>query len=208
MRSAILVLLVAWLGLDAGAQPRDGSHAVATFAGGCVGCLESPFDELDGVIATTTGYTGGHVEDPTSETVSAGHSGHFEAVQITFDPGLVSYAELLEVFWRNVDPLDAHGQFCDRGPEHRSAVFAHSETQESLARRSRQLLEKSGVLPGPIRTPILPAQTFFAAAEEHQDYYLNHPLRYRFHRFTCGRSWRLDELWGSVNLDDVLSSNH
>jgi peptide-methionine (S)-S-oxide reductase len=208
MRSAILVLLFALLSVDLCAQPRDGAHAVATFAGGCVWCLEAPFDALDGVIATTTGYTGGHVEDPTDEAVDAGDTGHLEAVQVTFDPGLVSYAELLHVFWRNVDPLDAGGQFCDRGPQYRSAIFVHSESQERLARRSKQALARSGELPGKIRTAILPAQTFFAASEEHQDYYRNHPLRYRFYRFTCGRDGRLEELWGAANAGDVLSPNH
>jgi peptide-methionine (S)-S-oxide reductase len=217
--AAVLTLVACGGGDDAAAQAsaaapapqaaaRADGLAEATFAGGCFWCMEPPLDELDGVIATTSGFTGGHVEDPTYEAVSAGDTGHFHAVQVTYDPGLVSYAELLGVFWRNVDPLDEGGQFCDRGPQYRSAIFVHNEEQERLARRSKQALERSGALPARVRTPILPVQPFFAATEDHQDYYRDHPLRYRFYRFTCGRDDRLEELWGSVNLDDVLSSNH
>ena len=158
--------------------------------------MEPPFDKLDGVLATTSGYTGGSKVDPTYEEVSAGGTGHFEAVQITYDPAKVSYDRLLEVFWQNVDPLDAGGQFCDRGEQYRTAIFVHGEEQRRLAEQSKQALVESKRLDGPIATEIVTAGPFYAAEEYHQDYYEKNPLRYKFYRWNCGRDQRLAQVWG------------
>jgi peptide-methionine (S)-S-oxide reductase len=174
----------------------DAKLAKATFAGGCFWCMEPPFDELDGVVSTTSGYTGGHVEAPTYEQVSSGATGHLEAVQVEYDPERIDYATLLEVFWRNVDPTDADGQFCDRGYQYTTAIFYHTDGQQRLAEASKQELDASGRLPGPIVTEVRPAATFYPAEAYHQDYYVNHPLRYKFYRTTCGRDRVLKRLWG------------
>ncbi|HZY30470.1 MAG TPA: peptide-methionine (S)-S-oxide reductase MsrA [Candidatus Methylomirabilis sp.] len=171
-------------------------RAIATFAGGCFWCMEPPFDELEGVIATTSGYTGGHKKDPTYKEVSAGGTGHTEAVQIVYNPKKVSYAKLLEVFWRNIDPLTKDAQFCDKGSQYRSGIFYHDEEQKRLAEQSKQALEESKRFRQPIVTEITAASEFYAAEEYHQDYYQKNPYRYKFYRFGCGRDQRLKELWG------------
>lgn len=168
----------------------------ATFAGGCFWCMEAPFDQLDGVISTTSGYTGGHQKDPTYKQVSSGNSGHTEAVQIVFDPKKISYAQLLQTFWRNIDPLAQNQQFCDVGTQYRSGIYYHDTDQEKAAKQSLQQLQKSKPFAGTIVTEILPAATFYAAEEYHQDYYLKNPLRYKYYRYSCGRDQRLQELWG------------
>jgi peptide-methionine (S)-S-oxide reductase len=198
---ALAALAVAFVAAEATAQqdstpmPKD-AHALATFAGGCFWCMEPPYDKLDGVLATTSGYTGGDQADPTYQEVSAGGTGHAEAVQITYDPAKVSYQKLLEVFWRNVDPLDAGGQFCDRGDQYRTAIFVHDETQRQLAEDSKQALVDSGRFEQPIVTEVVAAGPFYPAEEYHQDYYEKNPLRYKFYRWNCGRDQRLAELWG------------
>jgi peptide-methionine (S)-S-oxide reductase len=174
-------------------QPRDG-QAVATFAGGCFWCMEPPYDKLDGVLATTSGYTGGSKVDPTYHEVSAGGTGHAEAVQVTYDPAKVTYEQLLDVYWHNVDPLDPGGQFCDRGEQYRTAIFVHDEEQRRLAEQSKQGLE--GRFERPIVTEIVPASTFYPAEDYHQNYYEKNPIRYKFYRWNCGRDQRLAELWG------------
>jgi peptide-methionine (S)-S-oxide reductase len=171
-------------------------YDIATFAGGCFWCMERPFDEVDGVISTTSGYTGGHKKDPTYKEVSHGGTGHAEAVQIVYDPKKVSYTQLLDVFWHNVDPTNAHGQFCDNGDQYRSEIFYHNEEQRRLAVASEQDLEMQKRFAAPIVTRITPATTFYPAEEYHQDYYQKNPLRYKFYRFSCGRDQRLEELWG------------
>jgi peptide-methionine (S)-S-oxide reductase len=171
-------------------------YDIATFAGGCFWCMERPFDEVDGVISTTSGYTGGHKKDPTYKEVSHGGTGHAEAVQIVYDPKKVSYTQLLDVFWHNVDPTNAHGQFCDNGDQYRSEIFYHNEEQRRLAVASEQDLEKHKRFAAPNVTRITPATTFYPAEEYHQDYYQKNPLRYKFYRFSCGRDQRLEELWG------------
>ena len=191
-----LALLAAALGA-ASAQTADGQGlAKATLAGGCFWCMEPPYDKLDGVVSTTSGYIGGLRPNPTYEQVSAGGTGHYEAVQIVYDPKKISYERLLDVFWHNIDPLDATGQFCDKGDQYRSAIFFHDETQKRAAEASKTALAESERLPGPIVTEILPATPFFAAEDYHQDYYQTNPLRYRYYRFACGRDARLKELWG------------
>ena len=184
----------------AGAQTSGGARpqlATATFAGGCFWCMESPFDKLDGVVSVTVGYTGGAKQNPTYEQVSAGSTGHAEAVQLQYDPGKIGYAKLLDTFWHNVDPVTPNAQFCDHGNQYRSAIFFHDEEQKRLAEASRAELAKSGRFKQPIVTEIVPASTFWPAEEYHQHYYLKNPLRYKFYRTTCGRDRRLEELWGS-----------
>jgi peptide-methionine (S)-S-oxide reductase len=168
----------------------------ATFAGGCFWCMEPPFDKLKGVISTTSGYTGGYKQNPTYEEVSAGGTGHAEAVQVIYDPHSISYAQLLEVFWHNIDPLTSNRQFCDKGNQYRSAIFYHSEEQKRLAEQSKKALEESRGFKRPIVTELVPASEFYPAEEYHQDYYLKNPIRYKFYRYTCGRDQRLEELWG------------
>jgi peptide-methionine (S)-S-oxide reductase len=177
------------------AKAEDG-QAVATFAGGCFWCMEPPYDELEGVIATTSGYIGGSKADPTYQDVSGGGTGHAEAVQVTYDPTKVSYERLLEVFWHNVDPLDAGGQFCDRGDQYRTAIFVHDDEQRRLAEASKQALEGSWRLTQPIVTEIVAAAPFYPAEDYHQDYYEKNPIRYKFYRWNCGRDARLEQLWG------------
>ncbi|MEA5450177.1 peptide-methionine (S)-S-oxide reductase MsrA [Leptolyngbya sp. CCNP1308] len=176
----------------------DPNLATATFAGGCFWCMEGPFDKLDGVISTTSGYTGGTKVDPTYYEVSAGGTGHVEAVQVVYDPTKVSYETLLQVFWKNVDPLDNRGQFCDKGSQYQAKIFAHGDDQQVLAEQSKQALSRQAKFQKtPIVTAIEPAQTFYPAEDYHQDYYLKHPLRYKYYRTACGRDQRLAEVWGS-----------
>ena len=177
--------------------------AQATFAGGCFWCMEKPFDQLEGVISTTSGYTGGDIPDPSYQRVSSGTTGHAEAVQVTYDPAKVSYEQLLAVFWRNIDPVDAEGQFCDRGTQYRTSIFYHTEAQRRLAEASKQALQASGQLQEPIETDIVVAPAFYPAEDYHQDYYLKSPLQYKFYRLACGRDRRLAELWGNSNQAQV-----
>ncbi|MEM9057996.1 MAG: peptide-methionine (S)-S-oxide reductase MsrA, partial [Pseudomonadota bacterium] len=171
MRRLIATVLLA---LTA-AAPALGADAVATFAGGCFWCMEPPFDKLDGVKSTVSGYMGGHVDNPTYKQVSRGGTGHAEVVQVTYDPAIVSYDTLLAVFWRNVDLLDGGGQFCDRGDSYRPAIFAHTDEQERAAAASLEALEASGRFKQPIATPVNRADTFYPAEGYHQDYYLKNP---------------------------------
>jgi peptide-methionine (S)-S-oxide reductase len=177
---------------------RPAGSEVATFAGGCFWCVESDFDKVPGVISTTSGFTGGHVKDPDYEQVSAGGTGHAESVLIVFDPAKVSYAQLLDVFWHSIDPVTPDAQFCDHGNQYRSAIFYQDEAQKEAAERSRDAIAKSGVLPGPIVTQIVPAATFYPAEVYHQGFYKKNPVRYKFYRYTCGRDRRLHDLWGDA----------
>lgn len=190
-----MMILLLWA--QEGESREKSELARATFAGGCFWCMEHPFDELPGVVSTTSGYAGGHLKNPTYEQVSAGGTGHVEAMQIVYDPGKVSYQTLLEVFWRNVDPTDERGQFCDRGSQYATAIFYHDGQQKEVAEGSKRELAQSGRLKAPIVTPILPATNFYAAEEYHQEYYRKNPVRYKFYRYGCGRDRRLKELWGS-----------
>jgi peptide-methionine (S)-S-oxide reductase len=170
--------------------------AIAIFAGGCFWCMEPPFDKLPGVISTTSGYTGGRVTNPTYDQVSAGGTGHAEAVQVKYDPTRIGYAQLLEVFWRNIDPLAVDRQFCDIGDQYRSAIFTVDAEQQRLAEASKRALQGSGRFNRPIATQIVAASRFYRAERDHQDYYKKNPVRYKFYRFNCGRDQRLEELWG------------
>jgi peptide-methionine (S)-S-oxide reductase len=176
---------------------KDKNLAKATFAGGCFWCMEPPYDKLDGVISTTSGYIGGQKKNPTYEEVSEGTTGHAEAVQVAYDPTKVSYEKLLEVFWYNVDPLTPNAQFCDHGSQYRSAIFYHNEEQKRAAEASKQQIEKSGRFTQPIVTEIVVAGEFYPAEDYHQDYYQNNPTRYQYYRYRCGRDQRLAELWGA-----------
>jgi peptide-methionine (S)-S-oxide reductase len=201
-RLAVLAIGVAFVGfcLVSGAAPPAGSRrdaaARATFAGGCFWCMEPPFDKVPGVLSTTSGYAGGSVVNPTYEQVARGGTGHAEAVQVSFDPGKTSYEQLLAVFWKNVDPFDGRGQFCDRGRQYRSAIFYEGDDQKRKALASRESLERSGPLPGPIVTEIVPLEAFYPAETYHQDYYQRNVREYWSYRTGCGRDRRLLELWG------------
>lgn len=174
---------------------RDGMQ-VATFAGGCFWCVESDFEKLPGVVEAVSGYTGGDLENPTYEQVTAGDSGHVESVQVTFDPRRISYDGLLDSFWRQINPTDPSGQFVDRGFHYSSAIFYHDQAQKTAAERSREELMQSGRFGEPIATRIKPAETFYPAEEYHQDYYKKNPVRYRFYRYNSGRDQYLEGTWG------------
>jgi peptide methionine sulfoxide reductase msrA/msrB len=169
----------------------------ATFAGGCFWCTEADFEKVEGVIEVISGYTGGHKENPTYDQVSAGKTGHVEAVQVVYDPEKVSYKELLRFFWRHVDPTDPGGQFVDRGSQYRSAIFYHNEEQRRLAEKSKEELSKSGRFDKPIVTEILKFSKFYKAEDYHQDYYKNHSIRYKYYRFASGRDQFLKKIWGN-----------
>ena len=171
------------------------SQAVATFAGGCFWCMESPFDELEGVTKTVVGYAGGKEKNPTYQDVASGATGHTEALQVFYDPSKLSYEKLLDVFWRQIDPTDAGGQFVDRGSQYRSEIFVHSDEQKKLAEASKQKLEASGIFKKPIVTPVTPFTTFFPAEDYHQDYYKTHSLKYKFYRYRSGRDQFLRSHW-------------
>lgn len=170
----------------------------AIFAGGCFWCVEAAFDAVPGVIATNPGYTGGTAPNPTYEQVSAGGTGHAEAVEVRYDPERTSYRTLLATFWRNIDPYDAGGQFCDRGNQYRSAIFAVDADQRRFAEESLHSLANSGLLSAPIATKITDAGPFYAAEEYHRDYHLKNPARYKFYRWNCGRDQRLNAVWGKI----------
>ena len=181
-----------------------GGLATATFAGGCFWCVESDFDRVPGVVETVSGYTGGTTADPTYRQVTAGGTGHYEAVRIRYDPEKVSYERLLHVFWRSVDPTDAGGQFCDRGASYRTAIFAGTEEERRLAEASKEAVERSGVLEEQdVVTPVEPLKEFYPAEDHHQDYSMKNPVRYRFYRLSCGRDARVRELWGDQAHDGI-----
>jgi methionine-S-sulfoxide reductase len=199
----VLVVIAFTLCVTLWALETPGGHAgqastqeKATFAGGCFWCMQPAFDQLDGVISSTVGYAGGTEVNPTYEQVSAGRTGHVEAIQIVFDPDRVSYSQLLEVFWRNIDPTQVDGQFVDIGRQYRTAVFFHSDEQKVLAQLSKEELDKSGRYDKPIVTEILPATDFYPAEDYHQKYYEKNPLRYKYYRHGSGRDRYLEKVWG------------
>ncbi len=168
----------------------------AIFAGGCFWCMEPPYDGVDGVLATISGYSGGHSKNPTYKQVSSGKTGHTEVIQISFDPTVVSYEKLLQIFWRNIDPTRDDGQFCDRGNQYRPAIFYLNEEQHQAALSSLEEIELVKTFADPIKVEITAASEFYPAEEYHQDYYLKNPLRYKYYRYGCGRDKRLEKLWG------------
>jgi len=182
---------------DVESAQADDEYARATFAGGCFWCMEPPYDKLEGVISTISGYAGGHVVDPSYRAVTTGRTGHTEVVQVTYDPDVVSYEKLLEVFWKNIDPTTPNRQFCDAGSQYRTGIFTHNEEQKRLAEASKQRLEAADILPGPVVTTVESLDAFYAAEDYHQDYYRKNPLRYNFYRTSCGRDARLKQLWNN-----------
>lgn len=206
-----LILLLLGLGLatavaagpgaapDAPLKPDVGpNEAVAVFAGGCFWCMEEAFDKVDGVVSTTSGYTGGHVADPSYKQVSQEATGHAEAVKVVYRPATVGYHRLLDTFWHNIDPTDAGGQFCDRGASYRSEIFYVNDAQAQAARESKQALQNNPDAPSPIVTEITAATTFYPAEARHQDYYKKNPLRYKFYKNACRREATLDKRWGDT----------
>jgi peptide-methionine (S)-S-oxide reductase len=197
----LVAAATAMAGSDSMKKPAETSVTrleKATFAGGCFWCMEAPFDKLPGVVSVTAGYTGGTVNHPTYEQVSAGGTGHAEAVQIVYDPSRIGYERLLDVFWHNTDPTVVDRQFCDVGSQYRTGIFYHSEEQRLLALKSKEALEKSKPFKGPIVTGITKAGEFYPAEEYHQRYYKKNPIRYQYYRSGCGRDRRLKELWGDA----------
>ncbi|MEP6878058.1 MAG: peptide-methionine (S)-S-oxide reductase MsrA [Nitrosospira sp.] len=181
---------------SAGLSFSPDAIGIATFAGGCFWCTEADFDKVPGVISTTSGYIGGTTVNPTYKQVSAGKTGHVEAVQVRFDPAKTNFAKLLAAFWPTIDPLTPDRQFCDGGSQYRSAIFYHDAEQKRQAEASKAALAASGRFTQPIVTEILPATEFYPAEEYHQDYHVKNPIRYSYYRSNCGRDARLAEVWG------------
>ncbi len=194
--TALLLAAASALAQTQPTAPAPAGLAKATFAGGCFWCMEPPFDVIDGVVSTTSGYIAGRKANPTYQEVSAGVTGHTEAVEIVFDPKKVSYERLLYVFWRNIDPTVKDRQFCDSGSQYRTGIYTHDAAQKAAADASKAALMKSKPFKGDIVTEIAAATTFYAAEDYHQDYYKKNPVRYKFYRSNCGRDARLKELWG------------
>jgi len=194
-----VVLMGATSAVLAQSAAPEAGRKTAIFAGGCFWCMEHPFDELDGVSSVTSGYSGGTKAKPTYEEVSSGTTGHAEAVQVVYDPAKVSYQKLVDVFWRNIDPLAVNAQFCDHGTQYRSAIFYQDDEQKRIAEASKEALAKSGRFDKPIATQIVAATTFWPAEDYHQHYYRTHAVQYKFYRYNCGRDQRLEQLWGKPN---------
>lgn len=201
VKTLLLSILLLVANYTCASEPNKDSAsaqvATAVFAGGCFWCMEKPYDAVDGVLKTESGYTGGKVDNPSYQQVSAGGTGHYEALRVTYDPVKVSYEKLLEVFWKNVDPFDSRGQFCDKGQQYQAVIFTataneKNAAQASLAALQQQFGEKK------IVTEILPVATFYPAEDYHQDYYLKNPVRYKYYRFSCGRDQRLQQIADSL----------
>jgi len=196
-----IILFGAWVAImgkdtKTTSLPSKANLEIATFAGGCFWCVEAPFDKLPGVSTAISGYTDGHKENPTYPEVSSGTTGHVEAVEVHFDPNIVSYKDLLEVFWRTINPTDDGGQFVDRGSQYRSAIFYHNEEQHKIAEASKKALENSKRFDKPIVTRIVAATKFYPAEDYHQDYYKTHAIKYKFFRYQSGRDQYLKKTWG------------
>jgi peptide-methionine (S)-S-oxide reductase len=201
LRRLVTLALLAGVAAAAAQTPPaapEATTAVATFAGGCFWCVEEAFEKVPGVLSAVSGYTGGTVPNPTYEQVSKEATGHAEAVRVTYDPAKVSYEQLVDWFWRNIDPTQAGGQFCDHGSSYRSAIFVHNEAQRKVAEDTKRALEASGRIKQAIVTEIVAAGAFYEAEDYHQDYYKKNPNRYRFYKFNCGRVQRLEEIWGKA----------
>lgn len=200
-----LIVSIAWPGVimaqqdRAGAATPAGNYQTALFAGGCFWCVEADFDKIPGVIKTVSGYTGGRKANPTYQEVSAGGTGHTEAVQVVYDPTKISYKELVDRFWRTIDPTTSDRQFCDKGTQYRPAIFYATPQQKAVAEQSKITLEKTKPFDAPIATEITQATTFYPAEDYHQDFYKKNPVRYKYYRFSCGRDQRLARLWESTN---------
>jgi peptide-methionine (S)-S-oxide reductase len=196
--AALLLLCGGLMVAPACSAADDAGLDRATFAGGCFWCMEPPFDKIDGVVSTTSGYAGGEEEDPTYEQVSRGDTGHAEVVQILYDPARVSYEQLLEVFWRNIDPTTEDRQFCDWGAQYRTGIYFHDQEQGRLAEATKKKIEESGRLDSPIVTEITELTAFYPAEEYHQDFYKKNPVHYQRYRAGCGRDDTLRRIWGQA----------
>jgi peptide-methionine (S)-S-oxide reductase len=194
---AVIAMLAGHLAVAEQPAAGPASVAKAYFAGGCFWCMEEAFEKVDGVLEVVSGYMGGTVKSPTYEEVSAGKTGHAESVEVRYDPVKVSYTQLLEAFWRNVDPVTPDAQFCDHGNQYRAAIFYQGEAEKRAAEESRQAIEQSKRFSTPIVTQLTAASDFYPAEEYHQDFYKKNPVRYKFYKFTCGRAQRLETLWGN-----------
>ncbi len=192
--SILLLLCSFFIGTDTMAKDSSPKYEMAILAGGCFWCLQKPYDHLNGVIATSVGYTGGHTPKPSYKEVSAGGSGHYEALKIVYDSTVVSFKEILNVFWRNIDPFDGKGQFCDRGDQYLAALFYLNKEQQKIAQESK--VEHEKLLGKKFATEVIAASAFFDGEDYHQKYYDKNPIRYKFYRYNCGRDQRLKEVWG------------
>lgn len=192
IKMSLIAVLILFIPLFSFAATQT---AIATFAMGCFWCAQADFNKVPGVLRTVVGYTGGNVTNPTYEQVSQGGTRHYEALEVFYDPDKVNYSTLLNVFWHNIDPTDATGQFCDKGGQYRAVIFYHDAMQQTEAEKSKQAIKESKNFPT-IATQILPASTFYVAEEYHQNYYKKNPIRYKFYRANCGRDRRLQQVWG------------
>lgn len=203
VRKRIMMCGILYLSMVVAGVPVSGGQAAdpsaltkAFFAGGCFWCMEEVFEKVPGVISVTSGYMGGRVENPSYEQVSGGGTGHAEAVEVSYDPQKVSYAKLLDAFWRNVDPVTANAQFCDHGSQYRAVIFYQTDAEKRLAEESKRTIEQSKRFAQPIVTELVMASRFYPAEDYHQDFYKKNPIRYKFYKYNCGRAQRLEELWG------------
>lgn len=193
LKSFLLLLLI---NLNLPQLQADNNTETAILAGGCFWCIESDFEKLDGVIEVVSGYTGGHVENPSYKQVSAGGTGHIESALITYDPVKINYARILDYFWHHIDPTNDKGQFCDYGSQYRPVIFYQDESQRKIAEASRQHIIKTKPFKDPVKVEIVKASTFYPAEDYHQDYYRKNPIRYKYYRYSCGRDARVESLWG------------
>lgn len=192
----VTTLIIGWAGSLPPGAAGAAEQAKAYFAGGCFWCMEEAFEKVDGVVEVLSGYMGGQVKNPSYEDVSSGRTGHAESVEVRYDPGKVTYTQLLEAFWRNVDPITPNAQFCDHGSQYRGAIFYGTDEEKRLAEASKQAIEQSKRFSSPVVTHIAPASEFYQAEEHHQDFYKRNPIRYKYYKFSCGRAQRLALLWG------------
>ena len=192
----LILLVVAFSNVLLQPVVESSEPAKAYFAGGCFWCMEEAFEKVDGVIAAVSGYMGGTVQNPSYEEVSSGRTGHAESIEVLYDPSKVTYNQLLEAFWRNVDPITPNAQFCDHGTQYRASIFYQNDQEKRFAEESKQAIEQSKRFTQPIVTQIVMASQFYPAEEYHQDFYKKNPIRYKFYKYNCGRAQRLDELWG------------
>ncbi len=196
----IITMLIAWiLSVPVNAETQtDPRLESAVLAGGCFWCIEADYEKLDGVVDVVSGYAGGHVKNPTYKQVSAGGSGHIEVVKVTYDADRINYSQILDYFWRHVDPTRDDGQFCDRGPQYRPAIFYQDEAQKKLAQASTKQIEQTKPFEQPLKVELIQLSTFYPAEDYHQDYYKKNPIRYNFYRYNCGRDARVEQLWGET----------
>jgi len=193
--AACMVSLIGSFTLPSGYAADSSPLAKAYFAGGCFWCMEEVFEKVEGVIETVSGYMGGRVKNPNYEEVSAGRTGHAESVEVRYDPARVTYAQLLETFWRNVDPVTPNAQFCDHGNQYRAVIFYQGDEEKRLAEESKGAIEQSKRFTEPIVTQIVAASEFYPAEDYHQDFYKKNPIRYKYYKYSCGRAQRLETLW-------------